>query len=69
MDAAARAKHERNMRRGVRCLGGGALMLVASFGINFMLFGSGIDFSIPMYVLTSLGALVALKGMGDIFGV
>ncbi|HLP95295.1 MAG TPA: hypothetical protein VK168_14725 [Saprospiraceae bacterium] len=69
VDAVAKAQHARRFQRGIKWMLGGAGMLVFSFGLNFLLFQSGADFEIPMYVLTSAGALAALKGMADIFGV
>jgi len=67
-DAATKQQHAQRFQRGLLWMGGGAGLLVLSFGINFLLFQLGTDFSTPMYVLTSLGALGALKGMADIFG-
>jgi hypothetical protein len=69
VDPATKALQARRFQRGIKWMLGGAGMLVFSFGLNFLLFQSGADFETPMYVLTSAGALAALKGMADIFGV
>lgn len=66
-DSIAREKQERRFKNGLLWIGGGALTLVSSFGINFLCFQCGVDFHLPMYVLTSLGALGCLKGMMSIF--
>ncbi len=62
-----KTKHDRRLQRGVLWMGVGAVILVLSFGINFLCFQCGVDFHTPMYVLTSLGALGLLKGMTEIF--
>ncbi|MFN0213311.1 MAG: hypothetical protein ACKVT2_03580 [Saprospiraceae bacterium] len=66
-DAISNDKHERRFKNGLLWIGAGAITLVLSFGINFLCFQCGVDFHIPMYVLTSLGALCLLKGMMNIF--
>jgi hypothetical protein len=66
-DAIAREKQERRFKNGLLWMGGGALTLVSSFAINFLCFQCGVDFHLPMYVLTSVGALGCLKGMMSIF--
>ena len=66
-DALSKEKHARRFRRGLVWMGAGAFTLVLSFGINFLCFQCGVDFHLPMYVLTSLGALSCIKGMMDIF--
>lgn len=66
-DALAKAKHTQRFNRGVKWIGIGALTLLFSFGINFLLFQSSDDFCTVMYILTSVGALCCLKGMTDIF--
>ncbi|MDX1911643.1 MAG: hypothetical protein SFV22_09180 [Saprospiraceae bacterium] len=68
MDAAAKEKHARRFNRGLIWLGAGLLLLLSSFAVNFLLFHAGGDFSVAMYVLTSLGMVGILKGMGDILG-
>ena len=66
-EALAKAKHTQHFNRGVKWIGVGALTLLSSFGINFLLFQSSDDFCTVMYVMTSAGALCCLKGMTDIF--
>jgi len=66
-EALAKAKHAQRFSRGVKWIGAGALTLLFSFGINFLLFQSSDDFCTVMYVMTSAGALCCLKGMTDIF--
>ena len=66
-DPIAREKQERRFKHGLLWMGGGALTLVSSFAINFLCFQCGVDFHLPMYVLTSVGALGLLKGMMSIF--
>lgn len=68
LDAISKEKHERRFQRGLKWMAAGAITLVLSFGINFLCFQCEVDFHTPMYVLTSLGALGILKGMGDVFG-
>ncbi|MFN0176542.1 MAG: hypothetical protein ACKVU0_18020 [Saprospiraceae bacterium] len=67
-DALSKEKHQRRFKRGIKWMGVGALTLVLSFAVNFICFQCEVDFHIPMYVLTSLGALGILKGMSDVFG-
>lgn len=67
LDPISKEKHARRFQRGLKWMAAGALTLVLSFGINYLCFHSDVDFCIPMYVLTSLGALGCLKGMMDIF--
>jgi hypothetical protein len=67
IEAEAKEKHTRRFKNGLLWMGGGALTLVSSFAINFLCFQCGVDFHLPMYVLTSLGALACLKGMMSIF--
>ena len=62
-----KAKHTQRFNRGVKWIGAGALTLLLSFGLNFLLFQSSDDFCTVMYILTSAGALCCLKGMTDIF--
>lgn len=68
MDGAAREKFARRFNRGMIWLGAGLALLLLSFGVNYLLFHNGGDFTIAMYVLTSLGMIGILKGMGDILG-
>jgi hypothetical protein len=67
LDVLSKAKHARRFKNGLLWMGAGALTLVSSFVINFLCFQCGVDFHLPMYVLTSLGALGLLKGMMSIF--
>jgi len=67
LDVLSKAHHARRFKRGLLWMGAGALTLVSSFAINFLCFQCGVDFHLPMYVLTSLGALGLLKGMMSIF--
>lgn len=67
VDADSKEKHARRFKRGLLWMGAGVLTLVTSFAINFLCFQCGVDFHLPMYVLTSLGALGCLKGMMSIF--
>jgi hypothetical protein len=66
-DSNSREKQERRFKHGLLWMGIGALTLVISFVVNFLCFQCGVDFHLPMYVLTSLGALSLLKGMMSIF--
>jgi len=66
-DPIAKEKQARRFKYGLLWMGAGALTLVSSFAINFLCFQCGVDFHLPMYVLTSLGALSLLKGMMGIF--
>jgi len=68
LDAISKEKHERRFQRGLLWMAAGAITLVLSFAINFLCFQCEVDFHTPMYVLTSLGALGILKGMGNVFG-
>lgn len=69
VNAEAKARQDRRLQRGVKWMLGGAGMLVFSFGLNFLLYQAGADLQIPMYILTSLGAVGVLKGMADVFGI
>jgi hypothetical protein len=66
-EAISKEKQEVQFKRGLLWMGAGAITLVLSFVINFICFQCGVDFHLPMYVLTSLGALELLKGMMSIF--
>lgn len=68
VDPELKARQERRFQRGIKWMLGGAGTLVFSFGLNFLLYQAGADLEIPMYVLTSLGAMCVLKGMADVFG-
>lgn len=68
LDAISKEKQDRRFQRGLLWMAAGAITLVLSFVINFLCFQCEVDFHTPMYVLTSLGALGILKGMGNIFG-
>jgi hypothetical protein len=67
LDASEREKHRLRFQRGLKWMGIGAIILVFSFGLNFLIYQCGGDCSTPMYILTSIGALSCLKGMMDIF--
>lgn len=67
-DAEAKEKHKKLVLRGQRWLGVGVLLMGFSFLLNFALMGSDLGVSIPMYVLTTAGALCIFKGLMDIFG-
>ena len=67
LEAISKEKHARRFKNGLLWMGAGAITLVLSFGINFICFQCGVDFHLPMYVLTSLGALGLLRGMMSIF--
>lgn len=67
-DTVLKEKRERRFQRGIKWMGAGALTLVLSFGINFLLFQSGVDFTVLMYSLTTIGSIGLLKGMADVFG-
>ncbi|HAD13366.1 MAG TPA: hypothetical protein DCF33_13125 [Saprospirales bacterium] len=69
VDQEAKIRQQRRQQRGLRWVLGGAALLVFSFGLNFVLYLAGADLAVPMYVLTSVGALSAIKGMVDIFGI
>jgi hypothetical protein len=68
LEAISKEKQERRFQRGLLWMAAGAITLVLSFAINFLCFQCEVDFHTPMYVLTSLGALGILKGMGNVFG-
>ena len=67
MDVLSKERHARRFQRGLKWLGAGACILVLSFVLNVLIFHSGGDMSVPMYVLTTIGSLGCLKGMMDIF--
>jgi hypothetical protein len=60
-------KHQRLFQRGVKLIGAGALLLVSSFAINFLL-QSNPSFIPIMYVMTTLGATCMIKGLVDVLG-
>ena len=60
--------HQRLFQRGLRWLGAGLFLLVAGVGVNFLLFSADTSFTTVMYVITSLGGVLVLKGLADIFG-
>ena len=69
LDAIAKEKTQRLLQRGLSWIASGVAIMGLSFAIQFLLFQSDDrSFIVPMYVLTSLGALCVLKGMIDIVG-
>lgn len=60
-------KHRRRFQLGTQWMGVGAGILVLSFALNYLLFQCQQDCTVPMYTLTSIGALVCLRGMMYIF--
>ncbi len=67
-DSISKEKNNRLFQRGSKWLGAGVLSMAISFGINFVLFQEDKSFIIPMYVLTSIGAICIMKGLVDILG-
>lgn len=71
-DANAEATKEKNLRlfhRGLTWMAVGVGIMGLSFMIQFLLFQSDDrSFIVPMYVLTTLGTLCVMKGLGDAFG-
>ncbi len=67
-DIISKEKNNRLFQRGSKWLGAGVLSMAISFGINFVLFQEDKSFIIPMYVLTSIGAICIMKGLVDILG-
>jgi hypothetical protein len=62
-------KHVRLLQRGLIWIAAGVIVCGLSFGIQYLLFHSGDQSLITyMYVLTSVGAVLILKGMIDIIG-
>jgi len=59
---------DRKRRMGFICCGVGVFLLVASCMITFLLFNYGGNIRWVMYGLTSLGVIVTLKGLVDLFG-
>ena len=60
--------HKRLFQRGLKWLGAGMFLLAAGAGINFLLFSSDTSFTTVMYTVTSVGGIMVLKGVADIFG-
>lgn len=67
-DPVQKEQHQRLFQRGLIWLGAGIFFMALSFGINFFLFQADHSFTTAMYVLTSLGAVLILKGLADILG-
>lgn len=71
-DTNAEATKEKNLRlfqRGLTWMAIGVGIMGLSFMIQFLLFQSDDrSFIVPMYVLTTLGALCVMKGFVDAFG-
>ena len=67
-ESISKEKNKRLFQRGAKWLGAGVLSMGISFGINFVLFQEDKSFIIPMYVLTSIGAICIMKGLVDILG-
>lgn len=71
-ESTADASKEKNLRlfqRGLTWMAVGVGIMGLSFMIQFLLFQSGDrSFIVPMYVLTTLGALCVMKGLVDAFG-
>jgi hypothetical protein len=62
-------KHARLLQRGMIWIAAGVVVCGLSFAIQYLLFHSGDQSLISyMYVLTSVGAVLILKGMIDIIG-
>lgn len=63
---------EKNLRlfqRGITWMAVGVGIMGFSFMLQFFLFKAGDSaFVVPMYVLTSIGALLVMKGFIDAFG-
>jgi len=69
LDNQDKEKHTRLLRRGMIWIAAGVLVCGLSFAIQYLLFHSGDQSLITyMYVLTSVGAVLILKGMIDIIG-
>lgn len=68
IDAAMKEKYRRLFQSGLRWLGVGAFLMLASFGVNFLLFHSEQSFTTIMYVLTTLGTICMVKGVADVLG-
>ncbi|MBK8554814.1 MAG: hypothetical protein IPL65_03115 [Lewinellaceae bacterium] len=68
--AETKAMHQHLFQRGLKWLGGGVFLMALSFGINFFSIetGSGDGFIAFMYLLTTAGAAVILKGLVDMLG-
>jgi len=60
--------HKRLFQRGLKWLGAGMFLLVAGAGINFLMFNADTSFTTVMYTVTSVGGILVLKGIVDIFG-
>ena len=71
-DSNVDATKEKNLRlfqRGLTWMAVGVGIMGLSFMIQFFLFQSDDrSFIVPMYVLTTLGALCVMKGLVDAFG-
>lgn len=67
-EAISAEKHQRLFQNGMRWLGVGALLLVSSFGVNYLLFDSGTSFVTIMYVMTTLGILCIVKCLANVLG-
>lgn len=67
-ETADQKTHKRLFQKGALCILIGVLLLGASLALNFLLFHGGGDFSVPMYAMTSVGALLLMAGMVCILG-
>ena len=63
-----KARSQRLFRKGMVWLAIGVALMAISFCINFILFDSGGNFATPMYILTTLGAVCIMIGLGCILG-
>jgi hypothetical protein len=69
LDAETRAKNLRLLRRGLVWMALGVGIMGFSFMLQYFLYrADNHAFIVPMYVLTSIGALMVMKGFIDAFG-
>jgi hypothetical protein len=67
-DANSKERTRRRFKRGLPWLGTGIGLLGLSFITNILLFDVNSDFITYMYIMTTAGICMILKGMVDILG-
>lgn len=64
----SKEQHRIALKRGMRWLAVGVVLMGLSFAVNFLLFHTETSFTISMYLLTSAGLICIMKSMADILG-
>ena len=65
---ADKIRNQKLFRKGMIWLSIGVALMAISFCINFALYDAGGNFATPMYILTTLGAVCIMVGLGCILG-